>query len=270
MVTIPASLDNPVGMLTSYLTRPQKGPFIAIGQYGHGRGFWIDRTLREHGFEPVWLEDTAESAPSHDLEGRRLFAVYDAEKPTVPITVPSIVLTSDPDLRKGEEWRNFEWTEFPPPLPWDIERFLESLGAPPELANGNPNYASAEIAAAVFKATGIRVVSQPLRPTRWDQFRSGGDAPTEDGALPYWAAYAIRPPRNWEAVAHLGFRRRLSSVLFAPLLDSVRMDWPTTEPSFPEILKTPKAPRGTPKPMAEPKAMTVDLLPVSKGYQIDW
>lgn len=265
--TPPPHLRLPVDLLIAYLSRgsPTK-PFVAIGDAGVGRGYAIDRVLEAHEYVPYWLR-TATSAPSNDMNGRAFFPVYDIDvldkvDPDA-LTVPSILLVPS-DWTASGDFKGVDSAYFPPPPVYEVERFLVARGYPKELANGNPTYAAALMAMRGWDAAKVHVSIEPVRPTGWDEFRSGGMAPVDDNLLAYYASENLpRSDRRWNHV--LWLRRHIPGWLFDRALDEMRRTWPK-KVVFPSILRVKKDDR-----RASPAVPTVtDLPPKPKAYVVDW
>lgn len=234
---VPDSLRAPVDLLASYLDRLPSTPFLAIGEFGSGRGHWVQALLADRGFHPVWLYEE-EEVPAYDMEDRRLFPVYDFPKPAVPRTTPSIVLVP-PSFQRSDEFKAFEAATFPPPPIWEREEFLRIRGYPPTLANGNENYAALVSAMLAWDVARVAVVSGSQDLPDWDGFRRGAEPPVVENLLAYYAAYAF-PPSEWWPNRNLGLMRRSTAPVRRLLMNQLRLEWPAGKVPFPEILREPK------------------------------
>ena len=263
----PPHLQLPVSLLIAYLTGPQTLPFVAKGEFGAGRGYAIDRVLETHDLTPVYLTE-AEAPPSHDLDGHVLFPVYDLDKPSLEgLPAPSILL-ADPEFVPDREHRDAPSVYFPPPPTHEVERFLVAAGYPAHLANGNPSYASAKMAMRAWDAAKVHVSIEPPRPTGWDAFRAGGDAPVGDRLLAYYCAENLPPDdTRWNWVLYLG--RHIPAWLADRALGPVRRAWPSRV-RFPSILRVKKEDRRAAKAAPAEAPRATDIAPVPKTYSVDW
>jgi hypothetical protein len=238
----PSHLAPAVELLSMYLAdeKQQAKPFLAVGEYGWGRGHWIAETLRSYGYSPRWLYE-AEILPSADLDGNLLFPVYDVPKATIrSLPTPCVVLVGTDFDRKSQTYKEHPWGPFGKPERWHIEDALTALGLPIEAANGNETYATAILAGRIFQSTGVFVESNGRRSKTWGEVRSGGPPPVDDHLLPYYLAYAFPPSdSSWNRALYLR-DRKLSDAFGEFILGAIRAKMPTGELSFPRILKTPK------------------------------
>jgi len=262
----PAHLETSISLLDDYLVRLPDAPLLALGEYGCGRGYAIETVLREHGLEPVWLYEPTE-APTDDLAGNSLFAVYDLRRPSRPPSVPSILLV-DPDSDIPEDLKDGEKVAFAPPFDWEIAEFLKARGVPESLAVGNPTYASALNAALAYEVAGVEIRRDPLITSTWESFRAGGPPPVDDGLLAWYLGWNLGP-ENWWAGRNLWLKRRVPARFADLLYEQIREVMPE-RPVFPAILKVSKAEKDRKKRDGSTPA-PANVAPIKeKGYSIEW
>jgi len=266
---LPGHVSTAVDLVTSYLTDPslQEHPFLALGEYGLGRGHYLADTIRRNGFVPRWLYEPV-ALPASDLDGNALFPVYDVPKAQIRnLPAPSIVLVPSSFDRKSATYRGWLWAPFGRPESWNITDVLAARGLPVEAAEGNPAYGPAIRAAEVLQMTGVLLTSEPPKSRTWSEFRNGGSPPVEDGLLPYYLAYTF-PTTDSSFNRGLWIRSRLARESFGEcILDAIRNRIPTTELRFPRVLSYQK-----PKPREEPETKTdvASAAVLTKSYAIDW
>lgn len=267
MVAEPAAhLVPAINLLRDYLGRLPETPFLALGEHGNGRGYWIEATLRAAGYDPRWMYDP-DPCPATDMNENPLFPVYDLIVPEMPPTTPSILLVpSDFGLR--DEWKGLDFALFPEPPEWERETFLAARGYPKALAAGNPSYGALQAAMTAWDVAHVAVRDEPTRPQTWDEFRKGGDPPVPEGLVPYYAAYAF-PPEAWWVNRNLGQTRRSTAVVGRLLLDQVRLEWPKGKVPFPDLLKEAKKNAKAP-PGAVAATSSVDIPARPRNYDIQF
>ncbi len=237
-------------------------PLVVVGSSGSGRGHWIQVILKEFGSVPTWLYDPTERFDASDLDGNVMFPIYDVGTPKW-ITGRCLILLDDLEKLPYKERSGYIICSFPDPAPADIQTFVEALGCPASIAEGNTTYSDAVHACEAWNAAGVHLSRLPtIRPT-WENFVDGGNVPVDDILLGYYAAYRYPPAEDsWNVV--LALRRHIPARIYRLAFEAIRMTWPRGVVRFPDILRSKKGER-----KEKPKPVVI-APPVEKGYDIDW
>lgn len=261
-----------VELLKTYLSDPkqQERPFLALGEYGCGRGHYIAETVRNAGFSPTWSYEP-EPVPPSDLDGNALFPVYDVPKSALrSLPSPSVVLVPTEFDRRSAAFKDHPWALFGRPDPSTIKVILERRHLPVQAAEGNGTYASAILAAVVLDATGVLLASDAPRSKTWAEFRAGGPPPVPDPILPYYLA-GVFPRGDGAFNRALYLRDRVVRAEFGEfILDAIRPRLPEGELPFPRILKVARPPRDRPESRRGLDRPEEPLPALPKTYTVDW
>ncbi len=231
---IPQHLSASVAILRSYVLDPnKKGPLIAVGAPGCGRGHWIDRTLESTGFVPRWTE-TQDPVEPENLLGEQIFQVIDTPKPKGVDWRCILLLDSVEDV--PDELKGATIIGFPIPPVSALHDFCRQLGVPPEIVRGNPCYASVVMAARVYMTTGKIVQTQSPHEKSWEAFKGGGDPPLEIPLMAFYLADTL-PPADWTWNRDLWLQTRVAATVGRRLWDAIRLRWPGGRPRFPPMLR---------------------------------
>jgi len=270
----PDHLTTPVALFEDYLNRSPGTPFLALGDYGTGRGHWLRLVLESRNLHPIWLTEPTE-VPEFDLEDRRLFPIYDLTEPSIPPTAPSVILASR-DFKRVDAFKDLDWTMFPVLPAWEREAFLAAQGLPQSLGDGNPTYSSLLLAGDAYRVSGgVEVHAGPPENPTWEAWRAGGESPLVNARDPetllaYYSGYAF-PPDQWWPNRNLGYERKISANVFRRILvEQIRLEWPEGKVPYPEVLKEPRQdrPRGSRKNGATP--VSVPPTALSADYKVVW
>lgn len=269
-------LKSAIGMLRAYVSNQNnQAPLLVASKPGWGRGHWIDTVLKECGFEPRWLRDLS-LVPEYDIEGTRLFPVYELAKVEFPPVDRAIVLI-DIDAKPPESMKGCMTVVFQAPGEAGIEAFVEAAGCPKELAQGNPDYWAATHAIRAWQAAKvpIRAIESPRR--SWDEFRRGGPRPVDGMLFAYYLGENLGP-KNWAWNRSLGMEKKLPREIFELLLDEIRLAMPKGEPKFPWVLTIKKSGQQPAIPERAPttnsRSAVAGRMPElglsDRSYAVDW
>jgi hypothetical protein len=263
-MVVPHHLAQTAELISQYVqNKHDRRTLVAVGSYGCGRGHVIQEVISTYGFIPVWLYDPTPIG-TVDLDGNRLFAVYDIPKVSIPVP-RCIVLAESVDSIPAKLKNDCFVVAFPTPPSSAIQAFVKSKGYPVDLATGNPTYADAANAMIVWDASHTKYNRDPIVHATWANFKAGGDQPIEDGLFGYYAGYFLQPTSDdWNLI--MGLKRRIPANVHRTVYEAIRLQWAPGVPKFPELLRHKKHAKHEPKEPTEPKT------PVSRDYaaSIDW
>jgi hypothetical protein len=272
---IPSPLQAQAEFIRTYISSNKQRSMFLAAEPGCGRGHVVKTVLKEEGLTPVWL-DAPTSIPPTDIDGNRLFPVYDLAKPEV-LPWASIVLIESQDQMPKDEKPPVQVMGFPRPMKVDIMDVCEAHHWPVKLADLNTTYADIMNAGRTWEVSEEIIGREHDPVSAWDEFRNGGDAPFDPPLLSFYAAYNLDPKDStWNR--DLWLLSRVKAPVARILWERLRLIWPKGTVRFPEILRTKKAGGRGPKQYHGRKdAMKQDEAPMpakkteEKTYEVgDW